>query len=54
VGVTGTLRFNERRYVPASDATQPVQLLQAQGGVVKPVMVGSQSVNPFVAPTWLQ
>lgn len=54
VGVTGTLSFNAQRFVPSSDATQPVQLLQAQGGAVKPVMVGSQMVNPFVVPAWLQ
>ena len=53
-GVTGTLKFNDRRYINSSDETQPAQLLQAQGGKVVPLKIGTRQINQFVAPAWLQ
>jgi ABC-type branched-subunit amino acid transport system substrate-binding protein len=52
-GITGTIKFNSHFYVTADDATQPPQLLQVQGGKVKPLMVGSQKTGDFVKPAWL-
>ena len=52
-GVTGTIKFNSQYYVQASDATQPPQLLQAQSGKMKQLMIGSRTVAAFVKPAWL-
>ena len=52
-GVTGTLVFNEQRFIRSSDDTQPAQLLQAQAGKVVPLMIGSKKVSEFVKPKWL-
>lgn len=52
-GVTGTIKFNSRDYVTAGDATQPPQLLQAQGGKMKQLMIGSRKVAAFIRPAWL-
>jgi branched-chain amino acid transport system substrate-binding protein len=53
VGLTGTIKFNSRFYVTAGDATQPPQLLQAQGGKMKALMIGSRKAADFVKPVWL-
>jgi branched-chain amino acid transport system substrate-binding protein len=52
-GVTGTIKFNDRYYVTAGDATQPPQLLQVQDGKMKTLMIGSQKVTEFIRPAWL-
>lgn len=51
-GLTGTLKFDETRKIPASDATQPAFLLQVQGGQLKPVMIGTKKVGGFIEPSW--
>jgi branched-chain amino acid transport system substrate-binding protein len=49
-GLTGTLKFDETRKIPTSDATQPAFLLQVQGGQLKPVMIGTRKVGEFIEP----
>lgn len=51
-GLTGTIRFNPERYVPAGNDTQPSHLLQAQGGKIHAIMIGSEKVSDFATPSW--
>lgn len=53
-GLTGTIKFNAKRYVTASDETQPPLLLQAQKGSIQTLMIGSEKVSDFVEPGWLK
>jgi len=49
-GLTGTLKFDETRKIPTSDATQPAYLLQVQGGKLTPLMIGTKKVGEFIEP----
>lgn len=51
-GVTGTLAFTDQYYVPVGDDTQPSQLLQAAGGKVVPLRIGTQKTAEFTKPAW--
>lgn len=51
-GITGTIRFNAERYVSAGNDTQPSQLLQAQNGTIRALMVGTEKVSDFATPSW--
>lgn len=53
-GVTGTLAFNDSYLVPVGDATQPSQLLQAVGGKITPLVIGTEKVGEFVSPIWFR
>jgi branched-chain amino acid transport system substrate-binding protein len=51
-GLTGTLKFDETRKIPTSDATQPAFLLQVQGSKLVPLMIGTSKVGEFIEPAW--
>ncbi len=53
-GLTGTLSFNEKRFIPTNDATQPTFLLQVQNKTVTPIMIGSKKAADFIAPDWIK
>lgn len=51
-GITGTFKFNKQQFIDAGDDTLPAHLLQVQGGKVRQLMIGSQTVSAFTAPAW--
>lgn len=51
-GLTGTLKFDETRKIPTSDATQPAFLFQVQGGKLVPLMIGTKKVGEFIEPSF--
>jgi len=53
-GITGTFRFNDQQYVPASDDTVPAHLLQVQNSRTVQLMIGSKKHADFETPPWVQ
>ena len=53
-GVTGTFRFNDQHYVPASDDTVPAHLLQVQDSRTVQLMIGSKKYADFQVPPWIE
>ncbi len=52
-GLVGDISFNEEQYVDAGEGV-PVQLLQAQGGQLVRVVIGTEKVADFQLPGWAQ
>ena len=52
-GLIGTLAFNEEQFIYAEENI-PVQLLQAQNGELKRIVIGSEKVGEMQLPNWAQ
>lgn len=52
-GISGVFRFNDQQYVESSDDSVPTHLLQVQDGEVRQIMIGSEKVNEFRNPIWM-